>query len=464
MRKFIVAIVLFLAVALIFLRFSELQNIADILHKSNWVFMTIAFLFELIWLFNCSATFGTLYRLMGLKESRSQLFLLTAAANFVNVVAPSAGIGGVAIFIDSAKRRNMPTGRIVVVGALYVLYDYAALLCMLAVGFVVLIRRNNLNAGELTAAFLLLALAMGMAALLYLGYKSAEQLGKVLAWLSRAVNWVARPFIHRDYLDVEYAHVFAREIAEGVSMLRGQRNGLIWPFLFALNNKALLICVMAFSFLALGTPFSVGTIVGGVSIAQLFVIISPTPSGVGVVEGVLPFALDALRVPWAAAVLITMVFRAVTFWFPLAVGGIAFRFLGSRKKKTSAAGDAGDKAPAVLQPAPPPQLSDDPPGEIAAELENAEHARRNGNEGQARVCARRAAGIAARDFLARNGVRARNRSAYTALLTLATFPSLSPDLQSAAVHLTTRLTEEFKLPVQADLIAEARKLIGGLEQ
>jgi hypothetical protein len=100
--------------------------------------------------------------------------------------------------------------------------------------------------------------------------------------------------------------------------------------------------------------------------------------------------------------------------------------------------------------------------DIAAELENAERARLAGNEGRARVCARRAAGVAAQDFLTRHGVRTRSSSAYAALLTLAAFPGLAPDLQSAAVRLITRLTEKFTLPIDADLIAEARKLIGGL--
>ena len=111
--------------------------------------------------------------MVGLEEDRLQLFLMAAAANFVNVVAPSAGIGGMAIFLDSAKRKNLATGRVIVVGALYVLYDYSALLSVLALGFIVLIRRNNLNAGELTASIILLALALAMAVLLYLGYKSA---------------------------------------------------------------------------------------------------------------------------------------------------------------------------------------------------------------------------------------------------------------------------------------------------
>jgi hypothetical protein len=99
---------------------------------------------------------------------------------------------------------------------------------------------------------------------------------------------------------------------------------------------------------------------------------------------------------------------------------------------------------------------------IEAELANAERARLNANEGRARVCARRAAGLAARDFLRRQGIPARNSSAYETLKMLVIYPGLAPELRSAAEHLTTRVNEEFTLPVDIDLIAEARNLIGGL--
>jgi hypothetical protein len=100
---------------------------------------------------------------------------------------------------------------------------------------------------------------------------------------------------------------------------------------------------------------------------------------------------------------------------------------------------------------------------IAAEIAQAERSRLAGKEGRARVCARRAAGIAARAFLSRHGVRLQNASAYTALQALVEFPGLDPALRTAAGHLTTRLTGTFTLPVDADLIADARQLIGGLE-
>jgi uncharacterized protein (TIRG00374 family) len=332
MRRILIVVILFLAAAFVVSSFTELQNVLDTLQRSNLTFLLIAFLFEVICLYNTSATFGALYRLVGLTEKRWPMLLMTTAANFVNVIMPSAGVGGIAVFLDAAKRRKIPVGRVMVVGVLYLVYEYAALFCILALGFIVLIRRHNLSTGELVAAGFLLLVALADATVLVLGYKSSEQLGKLLAWLSRLANRVLRPFIHRDYIKIESAHKFARDVAEGIATIRGSHKNLIWPFLFTLNNKALLLCVMAFTFLALDTPFSVGTLVGGFSISYLFFYASPTPSGVGIVEGILPVTLNTLRVPYTEAVLITLAFRGVTVWFPLILGGVAFRVLQRQAK------------------------------------------------------------------------------------------------------------------------------------
>ena len=95
---------------------------------------------------------------------------------------------------------------------------------------------------------------------------------------------------------------------------------------------------------------------------------------------------------------------------------------------------------------------------IQLEFERAAEARATGNEGQARVCARRAAGIAIREYLTRRGIRPPSTSAYDLLNLLKEEPQLSPDLKLIADHLTLRVTEEFKLPVDVDLVEEAKKL------
>jgi len=94
--------------------------------------------------------------------------------------------------------------------------------------------------------------------------------------------------------------------------------------------------------------------------------------------------------------------------------------------------------------------------EIQAEFKRAEQARQRHNEGQARVCARRAAGIAVREYLSRRGIRPPSNSAYDLLNRVKDDPELPSDLRRSADHLTVRVTEEFKLPVDVDLVAEAR--------
>ncbi|MCS7010224.1 MAG: hypothetical protein NZL98_02495 [Anaerolineales bacterium] len=98
------------------------------------------------------------------------------------------------------------------------------------------------------------------------------------------------------------------------------------------------------------------------------------------------------------------------------------------------------------------------------ELEGARRARQEGNEGRARVCARRAAGAVAQDFLRRRGVVLRTTSAYEALQILEQWPALAPHLRQAAARLILRVDESFRLPAEIDLIEQAEILIRGLMQ
>jgi len=99
---------------------------------------------------------------------------------------------------------------------------------------------------------------------------------------------------------------------------------------------------------------------------------------------------------------------------------------------------------------------------IQGEFDKAKQARAKGNEGQARVCARRAAGIAAREYFARRGKTLRTPSAYDLLNELVHEAGVSNKLRQSAGYLTLRVNEEFRLPVDVDLIEEARKLCEGL--
>jgi|WetSurMetagenome_2_1015567.scaffolds.fasta_scaffold627019_2 hypothetical protein len=100
---------------------------------------------------------------------------------------------------------------------------------------------------------------------------------------------------------------------------------------------------------------------------------------------------------------------------------------------------------------------------VDAELRKAENARMEGNEGRARVCARRAAGLAARSYLLRQGYKVQNTSAYQALKMLLDLSTHGSHIQEMVNHLTLVVNQDFNLPDEVDLIADAKSLIGELE-
>jgi hypothetical protein len=92
------------------------------------------------------------------------------------------------------------------------------------------------------------------------------------------------------------------------------------------------------------------------------------------------------------------------------------------------------------------------------ELTNAERARSRRKEGQARVCARRAAGIVVTEYLTQQGSAPRTGSAMDVLRQLRNRAGTSLSAQAALEKLVLPVDEEFKLPPGIDLIAEARLL------
>ncbi len=336
MKKLILVVILFLGIGVVAISFSELETILFTLRKAHLAFFILGIFIQLTWFITTARMYQSIFHLLGVHEGILTLSRIATAANFINVVAPTAGVGGVALFASEARRRGHPAGKVTVAAALFLLLDQAAFLVILALGLIVLVRRNDLDAGEISASFILLCIAVTYASVLYLGYRSEEKLGRVLAKMVRLINRVVNFFRKEDYLSEARAYEYAHEISEGFAGLTEKPSSLIRPVLWGIFNKGLLMLILMCAFLSFEVPFSAGTIIAGFSLAYLFLIVSPTPSGIGVVEGLMPIALASLNVNWSQAVVITLTYRTVTFWVPFGVGAWAFRSLHTAGEEPSA--------------------------------------------------------------------------------------------------------------------------------
>ncbi len=331
MAKLIAGILLLLAVLFVINHFTQVESILDVLRHSDWRFFLLAVLLQAGWVVCNAATYHAVFRSLGVDRRLSPLIPLASAANFVSVIAPSMGMSGMAVLISDARRNRFPSAQATVAGALFVLVEYAGFAVYLLLGLFVLFRRSALNPAALAGSAVLFVMTGVISVSLYLGMHSAPALGRFLRWIAEHLNRLLRPIIRREYLSEPAAEQFAHDAAEGLHELRNKPAKLLPPILFAMASKGILLGVLLLMFLAFHAPLSAGTLFAGFAIAYLFVIVSPTPAGVGVVEGVLTLTLAGMFIPLDQATVVALGYRAVTFWLPLLFGMLSFNLLHLKK-------------------------------------------------------------------------------------------------------------------------------------
>jgi hypothetical protein len=99
---------------------------------------------------------------------------------------------------------------------------------------------------------------------------------------------------------------------------------------------------------------------------------------------------------------------------------------------------------------------------INNELRMAEDSRKGGNEGRARVCARRAAGLAIGYFFEFQTGDSAPKNAYNLLRWISAHNEINSLVRDAARRLTVRVTPDHTLPHTEDPIADAQIIIDTL--
>jgi len=95
---------------------------------------------------------------------------------------------------------------------------------------------------------------------------------------------------------------------------------------------------------------------------------------------------------------------------------------------------------------------------VEREMERAGEARKEGNEGMARVCARRAAGAAVGHWMLTHPLARAGADAMSRLRAFSLAAAVPPDVRQAAERLCARVTGDFTAPFPVDPLADARSI------
>lgn len=237
-----------------------------------------------------------------------------------------------AVLIADGKKRGLASGRVTTGGALFLFIEQSSLLAVVLLGLFVLFRLNQLSTTSILAALVLAGIALGTGLVLVMGMRSPVLLAGVLTRLGTILNRLLHPILRRDSVDIYRARPFAKDVYEGLQIVRKTPGKLLLPAALGFSGKALLIVILGLIFVAFGQPFTITMLIASFSIGYLFYIVSPTPSGIGFVEGAMTLVMTSLGLTLAVSAVIALAFRGVTFWLTVLYGMLALRWIGLEQR------------------------------------------------------------------------------------------------------------------------------------
>lgn len=259
-------IVLFSIVVLT--HFVAATELVSTLQRGQPLWVMVALALELLWLLNQTALYQSLYVLMQLPAYMSQMLPIVLASNFINFAAPSACLGGIALFLNDARLRGLKASRVMLVNLLFMVFNLAFFAILLVFGLIMLHIWHDLKLYQLLGGAILLTNVGLLAGGLLLAGAQPKGVVCLLNTSSSIVNRLGRRLFKRNLLSERKVLRFALEFSEAAAAVRRAKQQLGRPLLHALlitllDMSVLYACLVAFP--SGGTPISMTVLMTGYS-------------------------------------------------------------------------------------------------------------------------------------------------------------------------------------------------------
>jgi len=326
-RRILLWLLLLAFVWVVVTRLTEIQNLAQTLAKGSWTWVLVAAILQVLYYVVMTASYQAALWTVEVRGSLFELLPVTFAALFVNVVAPTGNVSGMALWADDAARRGESPARTMAGTLLQLIIDFVAFTLVLTIGMVYLFLVNDLKVYEIGGAVILLLLMLALSSVLALGLWQPTLLRSLLLWLKNTANKLARRLKRSDFFDDEWVERNAAEYTDASAAIARYPGRLVKTLAIMLVLHLVDLASLYALFLAFHYPIPIWALVAGYAMGILFWIVSPTPQGIGVVEGVMTLVFTSLGVPAATAAAVTLAFRGLTFWLPFLIGFVILRWV-----------------------------------------------------------------------------------------------------------------------------------------
>lgn len=318
---------------LIVSRFTEIERLALTLIEGKWQWVLVAAILQIISYMAMALLYKNAFASVGVNSHIHELIPLTFTALFVSVAVPAGGTGGPALFVEDARRRGESPARATAGTLLVLIAQFGSFLVVLAAGMIYLFIRKDLQVYQVITAILMLLLVLGQSSILMLGLWWPEILIKILFWVQRLANKFGILIKKQPLLRKNWAQDTSAEFIDASIAITNHPDQLLKTFGVGLTIHLVNILSLLSVFMAFYSAPGAGILVAGYAMCFLFAVVSITPQGIGIVEGVMSLVFTSLAIPSEESTIISLAFRGLTFWVPLLIGFFLLRRLRLFQKK-----------------------------------------------------------------------------------------------------------------------------------
>jgi hypothetical protein len=318
----------------IFLHFTELQKVPVFLKQINPLWFIPAFILQILtYVFVASIYHNLLTRFKyGTAISHWELFKLSMINLFLNQAVPLGGLSGQSYSVYFFQKRKLPTNTGFLVATLetFTYYFTHLLFSIFAVFFLIFFLKKKFSGlllgtsvfGVLLFIFLSVLVLLLTSEKVLLFIKNRAEKGR---WLKFFFN----------KLNLEF---FKREVSAGkwespVEFVKNKRKYLLSPIFLQILVLLADTFTVFLLFRGFGFRPNVLIVLAGMILTKIIVMISVSPGALVFFEGAMVLFYSSFNIPVHLALIVTLIFRALSFWLPMPFGLFFYKQFSARHKK-----------------------------------------------------------------------------------------------------------------------------------
>ncbi len=317
-----------------FSHFAELERIFALFKQIKPFWFILALIAQVFTYFFTANIYYNILALYNYKfaVTRSGLFKVSIITLFLNQVIPSAGLSGggyLMHFLQKKKLLPRDSFSVVILGT-FCYYFCSLLVLLFSIFYIFATIKGDLN--KLLVAVMVLGIFLLVflnVMVLFFGSKKATIYisGKIEKhkWLKVIFNKIQLKFPGKEILADDWENPW--EIVK--NKFHYLWRPLFWQFMeFLVDATTIFLLFYGFNF---RPKFLI--IVAGLILTKIVAMVAISPGALIVFEGAMVLFYNAFGIPLNLAVIVTLMFRALSFWLPMPLGLFLYRHLDNFNSK-----------------------------------------------------------------------------------------------------------------------------------